>query len=393
MKAKLVRITTVPVSMNIILKGQLTFMNQYFNVIGVTGYDKKHFNEVAKREGIRMIPVEMSRPINPVKDISALWKLYKILRAEKPEIVHTHTPKAGLLGMLAAFFAGVPVRLHTVGGLPLMEVKGAKRVLLNWVEKLTYACAHRVYPNSLGLKEFIEQQKFCSPSKLKVIANGGTNGINSDFFKPDYRADPASSRESLRLKLGIAENELVFCLVGRLAREKGIGELVEAFVDLQQKYLIKLVLVGPVERLYGMLSDELQKALNNNSNILLPGRFDDVRPYYGISDIYVFPSYREGFPNSVLEAGAMGLPVIATDINGCNEIIEHNINGLLIQPKSVSQLKKAMQQMLDEPELRKQLAANARPRVLEKFRREVIWQALEEEYEHQLKLRLHRPNA
>ena len=131
-KPKLVRITTVPISMNIILKGQLEFMNKYFEVVGVTGYDEKHFNDCRDREGIRMEVVEMSRTINIIKDIKSLILLYFLFRREKPQIVHSHTPKAGLLGMLAAQLARVPIRLHTVGGMPLTEAKGVKRKLLNF---------------------------------------------------------------------------------------------------------------------------------------------------------------------------------------------------------------------------------------------------------------------
>jgi glycosyltransferase involved in cell wall biosynthesis len=373
-KPKLVRITTVPVSMNIILKGQLAYMNQFFEVIGVTGYDEKHFEDVHKREEIRMEAIAMARTISPLSDLKSLWKLYRFLKKEKPAIVHTHTPKAGLLGMIASYFAGVPIRLHTVAGMPLMELKGLKKEILGITERLTYACAHQVYPNSKGLRKIIMNYGFCKAEKLKVIANGASNGVNVDLFDPHY-ASP-TYRSELRAKHGISD-ELVFCFVGRIALEKGIAELVNAFEKLQQEKAtckIKLVLIGTFEKHYGLLGEDLEQKISNHPDMLALGRFDDVRPYYLMSDVFVFPSYREGFPNALMEAGAMALPSIATDINGCNEIIEDGHNGILIRPKNEEDLY-----------LRKSLAANARKIIVEKFRRELIWKGLEEEYKHQLK--------
>jgi glycosyltransferase involved in cell wall biosynthesis len=381
---KLIRITTVPISMNIILKGQLAFMNKYFEVIGISSHDEKHLSEVGEREGIVTHAIEMPRTISPVKDLIALCKLFIYFKKVKPTIVHTHTPKAGLLGMLASKFAGVPIRLHTVGGLPLVEVEGAKRVLLNFIEKLTYACAHNVYPNSKGLKQIIIENNFCDESKLKVLGNGGSNGINTTFFAPNYIENANEERENLRQKLQIESNDLVFCFVGRIATEKGIVELLDVFEELQANHKIKLILVGTFEKHYGILGDDIKERIEKNTSILFLGRFDDVRPYYAMSDIYVFPSYREGFPNSVLEASAMSLPCIVTDINGCNEIIEDGINGLLIKPKDRIELKSAMQKLIDNPIYRNELASNARPHVEKYFKREVVWDALLGEYNNHI---------
>jgi glycosyltransferase involved in cell wall biosynthesis len=374
----------MPVSMNIILKGQLGFMNQYFEVIGITGYDEKHFNECHKREGIRMHAIEMARTISIIRDVISLVKLYWFFRKEKPSIVHTHTPKAGLLGMLAAWIARVPVRLHTVAGIPLLEVKGPKRFLLNVIEKLTYACAHKIYPNSNGLMQIITHYGFCPTEKLKVIANGGSNGINLDFYRPDYHTSGYQShRDKLRSDHGIANTDIVFCFVGRIAKEKGIQELEEVFVQLQQMLLpvsIKLVLIGTFEKHYGVVDDALQLRIKSNKDILHLGRFDDVRPFYLMSDVYTFPSYREGFPNSVLEAGAMGLPCIVTNINGCNEIVIEDYNGSIIPVKDKLALKNAMLKMIQDSAYRHRLASHARTNIMTKYRREFIWDSLLMEY-------------
>jgi glycosyltransferase involved in cell wall biosynthesis len=370
--------------MNIILRGQLKFLNQYFQVIGATGFDQKHFVEIGKREGIKMINVEMARDISPLKDLAALWKLFKVFQAEKPLIVHTQTPKAGLLGMVAARLAGVPIRLHTVGGLPLLGASGLKRKVLNAMERITYSCAHKVYPNSKGLKNIILDLNFCNSRKLKVLANGGSNGVDTDYFYPEFDGDPAAARRRLRQQYNVDLNDFVFLFVGRIAREKGIEELVTSFENLQRQtpnQRLRLMFIGTFEEFYGAIGETLKNRIRNNPGILHLGRFDDVRPFYLISDVYVFPSYREGFPNTLLEAGAMGLPAIATNINGCNEIISEGLNGILIPPQQAQPLETAMKTMIVDEGKRKEIASRSRKVIEEKFKRQVLWHALLEEYE------------
>jgi glycosyltransferase involved in cell wall biosynthesis len=382
-KIKLIKMTTVPISMNIILKGQLAFLNQYFEVLGVTAFHEKHFHEIEKREGIRMIRVDMARAIAPFSDIQALIKLYFLFKKERPFIVHTQTPKAGLLGMLAAYLSGVPVRLHTVGGLPLLGTKGIKRSILNILEKITYACAHKVYPNSIGLKNIIVKNGFCQESHLKVLANGGSNGIDTNYFSVNKLEKTGLSRNDLRAKYGIGVDDFVFLFVGRIAIEKGFNELLNAFEKLKNRNLkrpIKLLLIGTFEVHYGVVGSEVKEKIETNPDIFYLGRFDDVRPFYWISDVYVFPSYREGFPNTLLEAGAMGLPLIATDINGCNEIVVNNVTGILIPAKDEFKLEEAMYRLQDDLILHKKLASEARRIVESKFKRELVWDALLSEY-------------
>jgi len=175
------RITTVPISLKNLLKGQLKYMSSFYNIIGISSSGNE-IKDIEKEEGIRVIEIEMTRSITPLKDLISVYKLYKTFRKEKPFIVHTHTPKAGTVGMIASKLAGVPHRLHTIAGLPLLEATGLKRWLLNTVEKITYACATKIYPNSFGLKNIILSNNFTKPNKLKVIGNGSSNGIDVDYF-------------------------------------------------------------------------------------------------------------------------------------------------------------------------------------------------------------------
>src|SRR5690606_32425078 len=182
---KLIRITTVPLSLDKLIEGQLNFMSQFYEVTAISS-NYEELKKIKEKEDVEIFPIEMTRQITPFQDLKSVYQLYKFLKKEKPLIVHTHTPKAGIVGMLAAKLAKVPIRLHTVAGLPLMEAKGVKRKILNFVEKLTYSCATKVYPNSQGLYDFILKKKFCVNSKLKVLGNGSSNGINTEYFNPKH---------------------------------------------------------------------------------------------------------------------------------------------------------------------------------------------------------------
>jgi glycosyltransferase involved in cell wall biosynthesis len=353
-------------------------MSQHYDVTAICS-DKARLEKTGLHEGVKTHPVELTRQITLFKDLKALFQLYAYLRKEKPHIVHAHTPKAGLIGMLAAYLAKVPNRLHTVAGLPLMEACGWKRKILNFTEKLTYCCATTVYPNSKGLKEFIVKNKFCLENKLKIIRNGSSNGIDTDYFSPVHF--PHQEKASLRYRLDILSESLVFCFVGRLVKDKGINELVQAFVDINQSHSqSKLLLVGPFERELDPLLPETETEIQNNPHIISTGFQSDVRPCLAISDIFVFPSYREGFPNVLMQAGAMEVPVITTNINGCNEIVKDGVNGLIIPPKDENTLREKMELLLNDGDLRAKLKSHAREMITSRYEQKAVWEALLEEY-------------
>lgn len=409
MPTKLIRITTIPLSLKVLLKGQHQYMtSKGFKVVGVAATGKE-LEEVASTEGIEVKAIEMSRKITPVQDLKSLWAMYKYLKHQRPQIVHTHTPKAGIVGMLAAKLAGVPIRLHTVAGLPLMEATGTKRKVLDVVEKLTYASATKVYPNSKGLYDFILQNKYTSADKLKVIGEGSSNGIDTSFFSRQQISE--EKQEQLKQELNINENDFVFIFVGRLVGDKGINELVSAFKELETRNqesstlvsnptplvpshqslvpspqspvpskVPKLLLVGPLESDLDPLKEETIKEISTNPNIVSVGFQKDVRPFFAISDALVFPSYREGFPNVVMQAGAMGLPSIVSDINGCNEIIIERENGTIIPVKNTVAIRQAMQKMMEDKEYYSKLKENARPMIQSRYEQSVVWNALLDEY-------------
>ena len=297
--------------------------------------------------------------------------------------------------MLAAKLAGVPIRMHTVAGLPLMEATGIKRKILNFVERLTSWSATNVYPNSLALKEFMEEEKLARSSKLKVIGNGSSNGIDTEYFKK--LEDQSSKLEATSNPQPVTRNPqpvtrnpqpvtrnpkpVTFCFVGRIVKDKGINELLWAFDKLSKgNSSAKLLLVGPEERELDPISDKSLKILENNKQIISVGWQEDVRPFLAISDVFVFPSYREGFPNVVMQAGAMELPSIVTNINGSNEIIEEGVNGLIIPVKDRDSLYLKMRLLLDNPALRKRLAKPARQIIIDRYEQKFVWSELLKEY-------------
>jgi glycosyltransferase involved in cell wall biosynthesis len=376
---KLIRITTVPVSLAGLIRGQHRYMTQQgFEVVGVSSSGKA-LDEVSKSEGVRTEVVEMTRILSPVKDLKSLWQFYRFCRKEKPTIVHSHTPKAGIVGMMGAWLARVPIRLHTVAGMPLMEATGAKRKLLDLVEKMTYGFATKVYPNSQGLYDFIVEGNYAKPKKLHVIANGSSNGIDTSFFSLNTVSE--ETKQQLRQELGIKDNDFLFVFVGRMVGDKGLNELIAAFPTIHEKNPnAHLLLVGNFERELDPLLSQTEEVISNHPNIHAVGFKSNVKDYFAISDALVFPSYREGFPNVVMQAGAMGLPSIATDINGCNEIIEEGTNGIIIPPKDVIALKNAMLEMIENKELYNHLKSNAREMITSRYEQRIVWEALLEEY-------------
>ena len=379
-KKIIIRITTVPVSLNVLLKGQLAFMNQFYKVIGVSTYEEHHFAEIRNRERIELVSLTMTRTISPLKDLIALYKLYFFLKKEKPFIVHSHTPKAGTIGMIAAKLAGVPHRFHTIAGLPLLESKGTKRKLLNLVEKITYSCATKILPNSIGLKEIIVENKFTNANKLKVIANGSSNGI--DCIHYDASLFFEDEKISLKENLGISSKDFVFIFVGRLVGDKGINELVKSFKRLSTDVEnVKLLLVGPFENNLDPLKKNTIEEIDSNNKIIAVGAQKDVRPYFAIANVLVFPSYREGFPNVVMQAGAMGLPSIVTNINGCNEIILEGENGLIIPMKNAELLYQAMIKILNEKDEYRIMSQKSRDLIVKRYEQKYVWEQLLKEYQ------------
>jgi glycosyltransferase involved in cell wall biosynthesis len=382
---KLIRITTVPMSLQYLLRGQLPFMQDNgFEVLAVSANGPER--QAILDDGIKHIIIPFTRKITPLQDLRCLFLLIALFHHIKPDIVHTHTPKAGLLGMLAAWICSVPVRMHTVAGLPVMEAQGMKRWILMMTEKITYACASRVYPNSEGLREYIVNQLAISNEQLTIIGKGSSNGIDTAFFSKS--AELLTQASQIRLRYGTPEDAVVFSFVGRVVKDKGMHELVQAFRNvLSQRTDVYLMIVGPLEPELDPLDPEDLNFLQTNKQVIMAGFQRDVRPWLLASDVFVFPSYREGFPNVVMQACCLEVPCIVSDINGCNEIIKHEETGLVVKPKDHEALEKAMLKLKINRNFREGFKKRAREFVVMNYDQRFVWKELVKEYERQLVIR------
>lgn len=379
----LLRITTVPITMKVLFKGQLKFMKPHFDEIYAISSNGESLASI-RELGIYTYPIEIKRKPSLLNDFKSLFQLYKKIKELNPSIVHTHTPKAGFLGMLAAKMAGIDHRFHTVAGIPWIQYTGLKRRVLSFFEKWTYKMASEVYFNSFNLKKFAEKNNLISSGGSKVLGNGSTTGVDTNYFK--------QSEELNKKALGLREQwswnteNFTYVFVGRIVNDKGINELIQAFCKLNdQNKKTRLLLVGPYENSRDPLHEQTISIINDHPNIVTTGFVDDVRPYMLASDVLVFPSYREGFPNVPMQAGALGLPLIVTDINGCNEIVEHKKNGLIIPIKNEHQLFISMKDVYENKLLFNDLSRESRDSIVNRFQQEIIWQEILKEYMHVLR--------
>lgn len=372
-KIKLFRISTVPTTLESLLNDQLRMLNEHYEVVAVSSPGKE-MQVLWEREGIRTIEVPMERRISPIKDFISLIRMIRVFAKERPYMVHSMTPKAGLISMLAGWMTRVPVRMHTFTGLVFPTATGWKQRLLMCTDWLTCACATHVNPEGEGVKRDLMMYGI-TKKPLQIIGNGSICGVDMAYF----------DRTESVMKQAVAYREegcFTFCFVGRIVRDKGINELVSAFVRLHEKYpQVRLLLVGPFEKELDPVLPETEKAIQNHPAIRFMGFQPDVRPFLVASGTLVLPSYREGFPNVVLQAGAMGLPSIVTDINGCNEIIIPNENGVIIPSKDEEALYQAMENFLLHPEEVERMAKKARYLIASRYDRKVMWEALMKTYQ------------
>lgn len=377
-KIKIARITTVPISLRKLLPGQLQFMNQYFDMNAISSSDS-HLSIFEKEEGVRVFKVNMIRKPSILKDLVALFNLYATLNRIKPHIVHTHTPKAGLLGMLSSYLIGVKIRIHTVAGIPWINMTGVKRYFYFCIEWFTYKLSTNVLSNSLNQLEFIVSNGLIKREKIDIIGNGSSNGIDLTYYQLNDSINKKG--DTIRNKFNI-KNEKVIIFVGRIVKDKGIEVLVNAFELLDQYFgNVKLILVGPYENDLDPISDSVYNKIQTNDKIISVGYVEDVRPYYAISDILAFPSFREGFPNVLLQAGAMGLPIVASNINGCNEIIEENVNGVLFTAGDHLALYNSIKKVFEDSEYFNKLKINSRVVIKSKYNQLLYWENLKNYYE------------
>jgi glycosyltransferase involved in cell wall biosynthesis len=377
MKTKIIRACTVPQSLGFV-KGMLPDLCKQYEVVLLSSPGEQ-MGQITKEYGVKGIGIPMERHISLFKDIRALVKIIMVFRKEKPTMVHSMTPKAGMLCMIAAWVAHVPVRVHTFTGLIFPTSIGIKRKVLMATDYLTCACATHVIPEGEGVKNDL-QNNGITKKPLKVLGYGNVRGIDLNRFS--YRPDVVLLANSIK-----KESVFTFVFVGRIVKDKGINELCKAFDKLSCISLMRLILIGRYEDSLDPISNETREIIARNDSIEVvgPQYGDDLIAYYAAADCFVMPSYREGFPNTVLEAGAMGLPSIVTDINGSREIVKDGVNGLIVPPRNVDRLYDAMREMVQASDDRQRMAGNARKMIADRFEQGYVRRCLYDFYDEILK--------
>ncbi|MGV0995342.1 glycosyltransferase family 4 protein [Empedobacter falsenii] len=336
-------ITTVSMSLNF-FKEQINHLNQFYDVTLISS-PSNQLKEIATRENVNYKGIKMNREIALFNDIKSLINLIIFFLKEKPTVVHCNTPKASLLGLIAAYITRVPNRIYYIHGLRYEGATGIKRKILVTMEKITCFCANKIIAVSFGVQEIAQND--LTSKKVDVIHNGSANGMLIDeFINSQY------NKSEIREELNILKSDFVYGFVGRIVGDKGINELIEAFQVLNEEYKnTKLLLIGFYEKELDPLKKETIEKIKNNQNIIELGFQKDVKKYLSIINVFVSPSYREGFGLSLLEANLMGKPVIATKITGYTEIVTQGENGFLIPIKNSEELKNKMEWSLLNSEI------------------------------------------
>ena len=358
---KLIIIVTVPVVLETWLKGQPRFLSNYYEVEIITA-SSHTIPSVAEYENVDIKTMDFTRKISPLRDTKVLFQLVRYMIKEKPAIVYTLTPKAGLLGMIASWISRVPYRIHCVVGLPHLEAKARRKTILTMTEKVTYSFASKIYCNSLNLQTVVSS---LTTKPVGVIGNGSVNGVDTEVFKDTLTLE---EKKVIINNLGFMEDDFIITFVGRIVKDKGINELVNVFTKLNLKYKnVKLLLIGDYKNETDPISAISMKTIETHKSIKYLEFQEDVGEYMAISSLFVLPSYREGLPNVLIEAGSYGIPLVATDINGCNEIIQNDINGILVKKKDETDLYNAIEKFVLDTNFYKMIKSHVRESIIKKY--------------------------
>lgn len=358
---------------------QLGYFSRKGMKVHVVCSPSEELNAYAKKQGFQYFEVPILRKISLLQDLKAVMKICRYIKKNKIDIVTGHTPKGGLIAMVAAFLAGVKKRVYFRHGLVYETAKGPKRFLLITMERLASFLATQIVCVSPSVYQRSLEDKLNPAKKQLILANGTCNGIDTQrFCQENIRS---MDTESLKNKLHIGVQDFVIGFVGRLVRDKGIIELVEAFSMIHKQYpFAKLLLVGMLEE-RDALPQETVKEIKSNPNIIFTGYVDNscIEKYYALMQLYVLPSYREGFPTSVLEASSMEIPVLTTRATGCIDSIIPDKTGLFVE-HSAKDLYEKIKYFLDNPEKRQEMGEQGRQMVVAWFEEKIVWKDLEKLY-------------
>ena len=354
---------------------QFAFFKQKGVVFHIACSPSTFFDQYVTQEQLLGHPIPILRSINPFVDLISIYKLYRLIKSERIDVVIGHTPKGGLLAMTASLLAGVSKRIYFRHGLMYETSKGFKRKLLKAIESITGIMAKKIVCVSPSVLAVSEREKLSVPKKNILLHKGTCNGINLQHFSK-ANLSPAVTM-SLKNKYNIAQNDRVFGYVGRLVNDKGIKELIEGWQLLLKEFKqIKLLLIGPFED-RDALAEGIKEFIINEPSIIPTGLILDVLPFYGLMDIFILPSHREGFPTVVLEASAMEIPVITTRATGCIDAIVNDYTGKFVSSKPLD-IKNTMAYYLENPSIAHQHGLNGRLLMERDYAQELIWKEIED---------------
>lgn len=371
---KIFHLVTVSKSIPL-MKGQIEYLrenNLDVNVVTSKGEELKVYSSDIVHE------INMEREISLKNDIKSLFKMIKLFLKEKPYIVNSGTPKAGLIGTVAAFLTRRPVRIYTVRGLRLETVTGIKYKILYLMEKIAMFCATDIIAISESLKTRIIELNLQKEKNIKVLGYGSSNGLILENFKKEFTDIPEELAEKLN-------DYFVIGFVGRIVKDKGIKEVIKSFQIIKEKgYNVKLLIVGKIEK-DNSISKEDFNFLMNDENIVLAGQVSNTVDYYNHMDVLVFPTYREGFGNVSIEAQALGVPVITTNVTGAKDTVIDGETGYIVPKGDYVDIASKIEKLLNDSELTETLGDSAIKRVNEKFDSKIIWDDLLKVYREKIK--------
>jgi len=369
-KPKLCIIINPALALTLLRKQWNFWMDNGYEVYCITGPDTERHEKI-RSIGVKTFIVSMERYPSPVKDFISLIKIWWILLWNRFDLIHVSTPKASFLGALAAKLAGQRRILYLLRGRPYENMVGIKRKLMNICEWITCHLSNCVMPICYELGENIVSEKLCHSDKICVVGSGSSAGIDLSRFSRNEENEKSGLQ--IRTQFGIKADDLVILFVGWLRRDKGTNELIKAFVRLAQQYpALHLLLLGSYE-----YSDPLEawtvEQIKSHPRIYHLEWHVEPAPVYTAADIVAFPSYREGFGNVAMEASAMGLPVVASNIMGCRESVKDGVTGILVEKGNVESLEQGLKKLIDDPDLRKQMGQAGRYRAETEFKQELVW--------------------